>query len=132
MTLQQRMISHFVDSCPVWISSIRVTEGSNFLVNLMPIAIRNALVMECLLAVAAGDLGKIAGESVELESLSNHHYARASAGLSAAISKEMETSGDQEILASGEYLSLHWVCGWLTNRVDDTLVAVLLLCVHEV
>ncbi|KAJ5087219.1 Zn(II)2Cys6 transcription factor [Penicillium angulare] len=55
--------------------------------------------MECVLAVAAGDLGKLGRESVELESLSNHHYARASAGLSAAITREMEASGGQEILA---------------------------------
>jgi hypothetical protein len=118
MSLNERMISHFVTCCPVWIASIRVSEGSNFLVHFMPIAMRNAVVMECVLAVAAGDLGKIGRESVELQSISNHHYARASMGLSAAIAKEILPNCDQEILASGTSYaqpSLYCVQRWLTR-----------------
>lgn len=102
-TLQQRMLSHFEQFCPVWISSIRVSGGSDFLVHLIPIAMRNAMVMDCVLAVAAGDLGKMGGESIELQNLSSHHYARASERLSVAITKEIGASHDQEIFASGTF-----------------------------
>lgn len=46
--------------------------------------------MNCLLAIAAADLGKIGVESVELKRLSHQHYGVAAASLSSAIAHEVE------------------------------------------
>ncbi|PYH88375.1 hypothetical protein BO71DRAFT_445303 [Aspergillus ellipticus CBS 707.79] len=92
MTLQQRLISHFAFASPTWISSVRVSDGADFLRYLIPMAMRNDMVMDCLLAIAAGDLGKIGGESVELQRLSHQHHGVATAALSSAIATEMASN----------------------------------------
>ena len=101
MTIQQRLISHFISSCPIWISSIRASDAADFLRDLIPTALRNGMIMDCVLAIAAGDLGKIGVESAELECLSRQHYGVATAALSSAITSEIETnfSGDSQPLS---------------------------------
>lgn len=131
--LQERLFSHFIDCSPTWITSIRVTEGAEIMHHILLAAMRNSLIRQCVLTLAIGDLCKVQNESSGLQDLSYEYYRLAIANLSGAITEEIKSVSGGKAYSSGMSSSgsnpLHQM---LRSVEDDTLLAVLLLCVHEV
>ncbi|KAH8196163.1 hypothetical protein TruAng_009669 [Truncatella angustata] len=94
---------------------------------------RSPLISDCILAVAAGDLSKYEPASSELHSLANGFYGQAVAGVRSAVSHEYLLS---EPVPPPDYIghtshsnAVNDLC--ISSSGDDTLLAILLLCVHE-
>lgn len=142
-SLTRRLISHFIEYSPSWLSPIGGPKRNNFLHHVLSAAMENQLIFDCLLSVAARDLCKMGNDPVELERLSYEYYCVAATNLSTAITDEIESikSGEGHYSA-GMLLSYPRNClikpavpdsePRLIKILDDTLLAVLLLCVHEV
>ncbi|KAL4901570.1 fungal-specific transcription factor domain-containing protein [Aspergillus multicolor] len=107
-----RLLAHFTECSPLWMSISPGRRRSQFLRHVVPTALGQTLTMDCLLAVAAGDLMKYEMEEPELRMIALELYGKAVAGLRTAISEELSSSTQ-------------------TCASDDIVLAVLLLCVHE-
>ncbi|KAJ3515293.1 hypothetical protein NM208_g14982 [Fusarium decemcellulare] len=97
----------------------------------MPIASQCPLVLNCVLALAAGDLAKYQPASSGMASLTCGFYGQAVAGVNLALSREFDSSGSprdpRDPSSHRGSNSAHYA-----QREDDILLAVILLCVHEV
>ncbi|KAF4461652.1 Zn(II)2Cys6 transcription factor [Fusarium albosuccineum] len=96
----------------------------------MPIASQCPLVLNCVLALAAGDLAKYQPASSGMASLTCGFYGQAVAGVNLALSHEFDSSGsprDPRDPSSPRGSN----CAHYAQRDDDLLLAVILLCVHE-
>ncbi|RDW63087.1 Zn(II)2Cys6 transcription factor [Aspergillus mulundensis] len=107
-----RLLAHFTDCSPLWMSISPGRRRSQFLRHIIPTALGQTLTMDCLLAVAAGDLMKYEMEEPELRMIALELYGKAVAGLRTAISEELASCAQ-------------------TCSSDGIVLAVLLLCVHE-
>ncbi|CAG9990189.1 unnamed protein product [Clonostachys byssicola] len=112
--VQERLLSHFDANGPLWLTSVGNADGSSKLV--IPVAIRCPAVLNCILAVAAGDLSKYQPASSEMTSLTCGFYGQAVAGIRSSISSQASSSGSQNA----------------QTRREDLLLAIILLCVHEI
>ncbi|CAH0055929.1 unnamed protein product [Clonostachys solani] len=100
--LTERLISHFIVSSPIWISSIHRGQGARFLEHVMPHALNDPLILDCVLTVAAEDLSKFSDRPKELEQLSCEYYRLALAKLPTLINKETEAMQTTTGIHSGE------------------------------
>ncbi|KAL4740979.1 fungal-specific transcription factor domain-containing protein [Aspergillus similis] len=107
-----RLLAHFTECSPLWMSISPGRRRNQFLRHVIPTALGHSLTLDCLLALSAGDLMKYEMDEPELRMISLGLYGKAVAGLRTAI--------DRELCRSTE-----------TYGSDDIVLAVLLLCVHE-
>lgn len=131
-----RMMTHFTQFSPVWLCISPGQRRHKYLRQVMPLALGNPLTLNCILAASAADLAKYAIKEPELRMMAFELYGKAIAELNAAVSKELESgnSVQERTLVSG---GKHHLTSCLMeleayNSVDNILLAVLLLCVHEV
>lgn len=89
-SIQERLLSYFNTNSPLWLTSGgNVEECSGIII---PVALRNPLVMNCVLTLAAGDWGKYQPASTEMATLACGFYGQAIAGVNAALSHEVSAS----------------------------------------
>ncbi|KAL4816950.1 fungal-specific transcription factor domain-containing protein [Aspergillus spinulosporus] len=110
--IMYRLLAHFTECSPVWMSISLGRRRNHFLRHVIPTALGHSLTLDCLLALSAGDLVKYELDEPELRMISLELFGKAVAGLRTAI--------DRELCCSAE-----------AYRSDDIVLAVLLLCVHE-
>lgn len=127
----QTLLSHFCAASPLWITSGGEQKADACLPLILPVAQRNPMVLNCVLALAAGDLSKYSPPSSGMASLSHGFYGQAVAELHSELNNELASthsgrhrSDFTRPLSPRPLLTYH--------PEDDTLLAVLLLCVHEV
>ncbi|KAL4786575.1 fungal-specific transcription factor domain-containing protein, partial [Aspergillus varians] len=109
------LMVHFSEVSPLWLTIGGRKKRSDCLDIIMPCITRSPLVLNCVLAVAAGDLSKYQPASADMATLSCGFYGQAVAGIRSALNTELVDSAS---LAS--------------DHADEILLAILLLCVHEV
>lgn len=127
----QTLLSHFCAASPLWITSGGERKADACLPLILPVARRNPMVLNCVLALAAGDLSKYSPCSSGMASLSHGFYGQAVAELHSELNNELASthSGRHR---SDFTLPLCYKPLLTFHQEDDTLLAVLLLCVHEV
>ncbi|RAH85816.1 hypothetical protein BO86DRAFT_304284 [Aspergillus japonicus CBS 114.51] len=111
--MASRLLSHFTDYSPRWLSTRTGRRRSEFLNHLIPAAMDSPLILKCMLTVSAADLIKYDPSNVGLKGAAVEYYGQALASLREAIADE-ERSGSSPSVA------------------DYTLLAVLLICLHEI
>ena len=84
-----RLLSHFTQFSPQWMSISPGQRRNKFLSHVMPLALENPLTLNCILAASAADLMKYDVEQPELRTMALELYGKAIAGLSAAVSREL-------------------------------------------
>ncbi|RAH39835.1 Zn(II)2Cys6 transcription factor [Aspergillus brunneoviolaceus CBS 621.78] len=109
--MASRVLSHFTDYSPRWLSTRTGRRRSEFLNHLIPAAMDSPLILKCILTVSAADLIKYDPSNVGLKGAAVEYYGQALASLREAIADE-ERSG--------------------SSPSDYTLLAVLLICLHEI
>lgn len=121
----QALLSHFHDASPLWITIGGAEKIATCQRLIMPVAARSPLVLNCVLALAAGDLSKYYLASSDMGNLSCGFYGQALEGIRSGLSGERapgpeshprNVEADMPDCGSG----------------DEILLAVILLCVHEV
>ncbi|RAL17474.1 Zn(II)2Cys6 transcription factor [Aspergillus homomorphus CBS 101889] len=110
-----RLLSHFTDYSPRWLSTRTESRRSEFLYHLIPAAMDSPLILKCILTVAAADLIKYDSSNVGLKGAAVEYYGQALASIREAGFMHHVT-----------------VTGWLIHDSDYTLLAVLLICLHEI
>lgn len=128
-----RLLDHFTYSSPLWMS-IGPGRRDRFLHHVAWFALENPLTLKCVLAVSAADLVKYDLDEPELGTMALEFYGSAIAGLSAAVDKKLtsEVSVGISVPASGRYAYCTLRSLRSDGPEDDVLLAILLLCVHEV
>ncbi|PYH46001.1 Zn(II)2Cys6 transcription factor [Aspergillus saccharolyticus JOP 1030-1] len=111
--MASRLLSHFTDYSPRWLSTRTGRRRSAFLDHLIPAAMDSPLILKCMLTVAAADLVKYDPFNVRLKGATVEYCGEALTSLREAIANEER---------SGAGLS----------GADYTLLAILLICLHEV
>ncbi|KAL4794842.1 fungal-specific transcription factor domain-containing protein [Aspergillus venezuelensis] len=107
--LVRRLLHHFSQYGPMWLTSQTGNGHNIILFQLFPEAMESPFILHCVLMIAAEDLLKY-DSSVEMQAAAVEYYGRAISGLREALGSG--TQGDD--LAS-----------------DQTLLAVALFCLHE-
>ncbi|KAI0146129.1 fungal-specific transcription factor domain-containing protein [Xylariaceae sp. FL1272] len=115
-SIKERLLAHFRSHSPLWLTIGGDTRKTTLLDIIMPVAARSQLVSDCILTLAAGDLSKSEPRSAEMSNLTNSFYGQAMSGLRSELNDLLDPPGP-----------VHLPVG----AGDDTLLAVLLLCVHE-
>lgn len=116
ISVKERLLSHFLAYSPLWLTVGGDVRRSTLFSLVMPVVERSPLVLDCVLALSAGDLSKYESTSSDLASVANCFYGQALSGVRLALSRESISADSVEPSPCAE---------------DDTLMAVLLLCVHE-
>ncbi|KAL4959679.1 Zn(II)2Cys6 transcription factor [Aspergillus stella-maris] len=106
--VMHRILHHFTERFPVWMSISPGPRRTSFLHNVVSTAVGNALTMDCLLALSAADLSKYIVDEPELQMVASSLYGNALAGVRAAIGVPSSS-----------------------GKADVIVLAVILLCVHE-
>ena len=153
---QERLLSYFNTHGPLWLTSSGNAAACSRVI--IPVAARNPLVLNCVLALAAGDLGKYQPASTEMASLACGFYGQAIAGVNSALGNKLSTFSGPASPSSGTASSHSDGKDYHTRDpppppptfptphdsllfselsadfffVDDLLLAIVLLCVHEV
>ncbi|CAH0045619.1 unnamed protein product [Clonostachys solani] len=137
--IQERLLSYFNTNGPLWLTSGGNVEASSGVI--IPVALQSPLVMNCVLTVAAGDLGKYQPANTEMTSLACGFYGQAIAGIHSALKKELSPtlqpaspSPGNSTLDSGsndDHSSSNPGLSPSVQLGDELLLAVILLCVHE-
>ncbi|KAH9234082.1 hypothetical protein K456DRAFT_1805171, partial [Colletotrichum gloeosporioides 23] len=123
-SVQDRLMSHFRAKSPRWLSASGGERSEDYLGLIIPVAIRNPVVLNCILALAAGDMCKYEPASSNLLGLTHGFYGQAVAGINAALSKQNDRSENTAV-------SSHLSDGHEASSGDDVVLAIILLCVHE-
>lgn len=128
-----RLLVHFTHSGPLWMS-IGPGRRDRFLRHVAGFALENPLTLNCILAMSAADLVKYDLEEPELGTMALEFYGSAIAGLSARVKKELipRYPTEKHASVSGRHLCFRLRGLSADNLEDDVLLAILLLCVHEV
>jgi hypothetical protein len=92
-SMVDHLLSYFFATSPLWITIGGEKNRSTCLRAIMPVAIRDVTVRNCVLALAAGDLSKSSPASAEMSSLSHGFYGHAVNGLQLALSQERRMAG---------------------------------------
>ncbi|KAH7010418.1 fungal-specific transcription factor domain-containing protein [Ilyonectria destructans] len=112
--IQDGLLSYFNAKSPLWLTSGGDAASCSGVI--VPIALHNPLVLNCVLVLAAGDLCKYQPASSDMASLTCGFYGQAIAGINLALS-QLSSLGPEETYSQND---------------DDILLAIILLCVHEV
>lgn len=132
----QALLSHFRDASPLWLTIGGAKRRAACQRLIMPVAARSRLVLNCVLALAAGDLSKYHLASSDMANLSCGFYGQALEGIRSVLDSERAPSGSVETRAHNAVGSTHsrsLQANIADSRSgDEVLLAVILLCVHEV
>ncbi|KAL4962464.1 Zn(II)2Cys6 transcription factor [Aspergillus stella-maris] len=109
--LVRRLLHHFSQYGPMWLTSQTGNSRNIILFQLFPEAMESPFILHCVLMIAAEDLLKY-DPSVEMQAAAVEYYGRAISGLREALGSG--TQGDD-----------------LASAADQTLLAVALFCLHE-
>lgn len=99
-SIVQRLVSHFSATSPFWLTVGGSRKVDTCLRLLMPALYRSPLVLNCVLAVSAGDMSKYQPASSDLTNLSYGFYGQAVAGIQSAINNELVSP--QSSMLAGE------------------------------
>lgn len=88
----RRLLSHFCAASPLWITSGGEQKRDACLPLIMPVAGRNPMVLNCVLALAAGDLSKYSPSSSGMASLSHGFYGQAVAEIHSRLDDELAST----------------------------------------
>lgn len=88
----QMLLSHFCAASPLWITSGGEQKADACLPLILPVAQRNPMVLNCVLALAAGDLSKYSPPSSGMASLSHGFYGQAVAELHSELNNELAST----------------------------------------
>ncbi|KNG91367.1 Zn(II)2Cys6 transcription factor [Aspergillus nomiae NRRL 13137] len=110
----QRLLSHFIDHSPRWLSTRTGKRRSDFLQYLLPAVSQNLLVHNCVLMIASADLAKYCRGDVEVRAVAVEYYGKAVSALQGSLNEELTAVAAYNLPGS-----------------DYTPLAVLLLCLHE-
>ncbi|KAL4887679.1 fungal-specific transcription factor domain-containing protein [Aspergillus karnatakaensis] len=106
--LVQRLLHHFTEHGPMWLTSRTGKNRTAVLFHLFPEAMESPLILNCVLMIAAEDLLKY-DSNMKLQAAAVEYYGQAVAGLRSELDRHSQ----------GE------------NASDHTLLAVALFCLHE-
>ncbi|KAL4746110.1 fungal-specific transcription factor domain-containing protein [Aspergillus terricola var. indicus] len=90
--IMYRLLAHFTECSPLWMSISPGRRRNQFLRHVIPTALGHSLTLDCLLALSAGDLLKYELDEPELRMISLELYGKAVAGLRTAVDRELCTS----------------------------------------
>ncbi|KAE8167464.1 fungal-specific transcription factor domain-containing protein [Aspergillus tamarii] len=110
----ERLLSHFIDHSPRWLSTRTGTRRSDFLKYLLPAVSGNLQVHNCVLMIASADLAKYCRDDAEVQAVAVEYYGKAVSALQGSLNEELATMAAYNLPGS-----------------DYTPLAVLLLCLHE-
>ncbi|KAB8207780.1 fungal-specific transcription factor domain-containing protein [Aspergillus parasiticus] len=110
----QRLLSHFIDHSPRWLSTRTGKRRSDFLQYLLPAVSGNLLVHNCVLMIASADLTKYCRNDIEVQAVAVEYYGKAVSALQGSLNEELAT-----------------IAAYNLSGSDYTPLAVLLLCLHE-
>lgn len=83
-----RLLAHFTDCSLRWLSIRTGCHRTTFLHHLLPAAMENPWVLNCILTVAAADLTKCDSANLELQCVAVEYYGQAIADLRKALREE--------------------------------------------
>lgn len=109
-----RLLGHFLDSSPRWLSTRVGPQRTEFMTWLSPAISDSPLIFNCILAIASGDMLKTHRGNLEMRYAAAEYYGKTISYLRTAIENEMTIVSPSD-----------------TPLPDYTPLAVLLLCVHE-
>ncbi|KAJ0103864.1 hypothetical protein J7T55_001234 [Diaporthe amygdali] len=89
----QALLSHFRDASPLWLTIGGTKRRAACQRLIMPVAARSRLVLNCVLALAAGDLSKYHLASSDMANLSCGFYGQALEGIRSVLDSERAPSG---------------------------------------
>ncbi|CAI6088256.1 unnamed protein product [Clonostachys chloroleuca] len=133
--IQERLLSYFHTNGPLWLTSGGNVEASSGVI--IPVALQSPLIMNCVLTVAAGDLGKYQPANTDMTSLACGFYGQAVAGIHSALKNELSPTLQPASYSPGKSASESGSSNHNSLNVrgaqlgDELLLAVILLCVHE-
>ncbi|KAE8380394.1 fungal-specific transcription factor domain-containing protein [Aspergillus bertholletiae] len=110
----QRLLAHFIDHSPRWLSTRTGKRRSDFLQYLLPAVTGNLLVHNCVLMIASADLAKYCRDDAEVQAVAVEYYGKAVSVLQGSLNEELAMTPTYHRPGS-----------------DYTPLAVLLLCLHE-
>lgn len=88
ISVKERLLSHFLAYSPLWLTVGGDVRRSTLFSLVMPVVERSPLVLDCVLALSAGDLSKYESTSSDLASVANCFYGQALSGVRLALSRE--------------------------------------------
>lgn len=92
-SIVEKLVSHFSATSPLWLTVGGNKRIATCLRLIMPALHRSPLVLNCVLAVAAGDLSKYQPASSDMTNLSYGFYGQAVAGIQSAVNHELLSTG---------------------------------------
>jgi hypothetical protein len=98
--MASRLLAHFTDYSPRWLSTRTGGRQTRFLHHLIPAAMESSVVLNCILTVAAADLIKYHSSDIELKGAAVEYYGQAIAGIHDAIA-EVSIVSTQRAYISG-------------------------------
>ncbi|KAE8320775.1 fungal-specific transcription factor domain-containing protein [Aspergillus sergii] len=84
----QRLLSHFIDHSPRWLSTRTGKRRTDFLQYLLPAVSGNPLVHNCVLMIASADLAKYCRDDVEVQALAVEYYGKAVSALQGSLNED--------------------------------------------
>ncbi|KAJ5333632.1 uncharacterized protein N7506_007415 [Penicillium brevicompactum] len=112
--ITSRLLGHFMDESPRWMSTRQGPKRAEYLEYLHPAISASPLVLNCILTIASADLLKYRRGDSELRHVALEYYGKAISSLRNEITNEMSVASSID-----------------TPLTDYNLLAVLLLCLHE-
>jgi hypothetical protein len=99
--LVYRLLGHFLDDSPKWLSTRTGSRRTDYLKWLSPAISNSPLVLNCILAIASADLLKYDRGSREIRRVAVEYYGKAVSGLRTAINDEMAIASPSYAFAPG-------------------------------
>lgn len=97
----QRLLSHFIDHSPRWLSTRTGERRSDFLQYLLPAVSGNLLVHNCVLMIASADLTKYCRDDIEVQAVAVEYYGKAVSALQGSLNEELATMAAYKVSESG-------------------------------
>jgi Fungal specific transcription factor domain len=135
-SMLHRLLSHFTEFGPTWLSIGPGRRRTAFLTHVIPMALESFVVMNCIFAISAADLTKYHTGEHGLEMVALEMHSKALTELNTAINQEImrDSPISADTSDSGKYTSYIQI-GVRISRptfgADAVLLAVLLQCLHE-
>ncbi|KAE8141641.1 fungal-specific transcription factor domain-containing protein [Aspergillus pseudotamarii] len=98
----ERLLSHFIDHSPRWLSTRTGTRRSEFLKYLLPAVSGNLQVHNCVLMIASADLAKYCRDDVEVQAVAVEYYGKAVSALQGSLNEELATMAADNLPGSGD------------------------------
>lgn len=113
-----RLLGHFLDSSPRWLSTRVGPQRTEFMTWLSPAISDSPLIFNCILAIASGDMLKTHRGNLEMRYAAAEYYGKTISYLRTAIENEMTivSPSDTPLPGMGHIFALN-----LSNNVDESL-----------